>query len=115
MPKHAVCACLELGPKYPDVSDERDVGCDLTEGRFADVTLLRCARCGRLWLRYAVEYEAFTASGRWAEAPIDDASAANIRPETAAKFLETVDWHIRGGSYWGHTAKRNGGPIHWGP
>ena len=31
------CACLELGPRRPDVVEERYVGQDPTDGRFADV------------------------------------------------------------------------------
>jgi hypothetical protein len=60
------CRCLTEGPQRPDVIDERHLGWDKTAGRFAGVTLRRCSRCKRLWLRYAVEHEAFTASGRWA-------------------------------------------------
>jgi hypothetical protein len=40
----ADCGCLELGPRHPDVIRERDVGCDETDGRFADVDVTRCAR-----------------------------------------------------------------------
>jgi hypothetical protein len=37
------CTCLEASPRHPDVVDERRVGCDETEGRFADVNVIRCA------------------------------------------------------------------------
>jgi hypothetical protein len=93
---------------------ERDVGVDETDGRFADVTVLRCTQCRRLWLRYHVEYEAFTAGGRWCEAVIDEATATTITPEAAPAYLAAVPWHFFGGSYFGHAGKRGRGKIHWG-
>jgi hypothetical protein len=39
--------CLELGPRHPDIIRERDIGRDETDGRFADVDVIRCARCRR--------------------------------------------------------------------
>jgi hypothetical protein len=108
------CSCLDLGPKRPDSVIERDVGIDETEGRFADVDLVRCTRCRRLWLRYAVEYEAFTASGRWAKAVIDEPTAAKMTPEEAPGYIASAPFRIVGGSYFG-TAKRGKGPVAWGP
>jgi hypothetical protein len=108
------CACLLDGPQKPDVIDETYVGCDKTSGRFADVSLLRCSRCRRLWLRYAVEYEAFSRSGRWAEAPVTDAEADAMTPEAAAAFLDRAEFCIVGGSYYGHARRRGRGPFRWG-
>jgi hypothetical protein len=93
------CACLVDGPQNPDVINERYIGCDKTSGRFADVTLLRCARCQRLWLRYAVEYEAFSRSGRWAAAPIDQTAAETMTPEVAAPFLDRRESLYTGDRY----------------
>jgi hypothetical protein len=107
------CKCLDGGPICAPGDKARHLGVDTTAGRFADVTLRRCAGCGRLWLRYQVEYEAFTASGRWAEAPIDAASAAAMTPAAAAGFLERAPFHRYGGSYWGHGGKRGRGWLPW--
>jgi hypothetical protein len=41
---------------------DKELGMD---GRFAQVSLLVCSRCGQQWLRYSYEVEAFSASGRW--------------------------------------------------
>jgi len=109
----STCPCLSAGPRIPDVIDERQVGRDETEGRFADLTLRRCSRCRRLWLRYQVEYEAFTASGRWVEAPIDEATAITLTPEAAPGFLDRAEFYIYGGSYFGHAGRRSSGPIAW--
>jgi hypothetical protein len=108
------CPCLEHGPKAPQAIPERYVGCDETDGRYADVTLTRCSRCRRLWLGYAVEYEGFSNSGRWCEAVIDDATAATMTPEAAPGFLAAAPWHVYGGSYFGHAGKRGSGAMRWG-
>ena len=47
--------CLNSGPRHPDILDSRHLGWDKTEGRYADVELMRCSRGRRLWLRYSVE------------------------------------------------------------
>jgi hypothetical protein len=108
------CTCLSDGPRNPDVIDKRYIGCDETSGRFADVTLLRCSRCRRLWLRYAVEYEAFSRSGRWAEAPIGEKEAETMTPEAAAAFFDHAEFYIYGGSRYGHSGRRGSGPLQWG-
>jgi hypothetical protein len=108
------CACLSEGPRRPDVIDERYIGSDETAGRFADVILLRCLRCRRLWLRYAVEYEAFTGSGRWAATPIGDKAAETMTPEAAAEFLDRAEFYIYGGSRCGHAGRRGNGKLRWG-
>jgi hypothetical protein len=83
----ADCGCPELGPRHPDIIRERHVGRDETDGRFTDVDVIRYARCRRLWLKYLVEYEAFSRSGRWAEALIDEGAAATMTPEAAPEFI----------------------------
>ena len=106
--------CLDSGPRHPDILDSRHLGWDKTEGRFADVELMRYSRGRRLWLRYSVEYEAFTSSGRWAEVPIGENDVATMTPERAAAFIAAAPWHIYGGSYWGHAGRKGSGWIHWG-
>lgn len=106
------CACVTRAGAWRAL-DERYLGTDRTNGRFADVTLRRCASCGRLWLRYQLEYEAFSRSGRWAEGVIDAATAAAITPESAAGLLAELPWHVYGGSWFGHAGKRGAGPVPW--
>ena len=107
------CACLTAGPRWPDVIDERHIGWDKTDGRFADVTIRRCSRCRRLWLKYLVEREFYTAAGRFAEAPISEADAATMTPEDAPAFLDSAEFYIYGGSHFGHAGHRGSGPIWW--
>ncbi len=87
--------------------------CDETEGRFADVAILQCTECGQLWLRYAVEYEAFPRSGRWARGLIDEASAQEMRSEAAADFLAALPGYVFGGSWFGRVGAGSG-PMYWG-
>jgi hypothetical protein len=102
----ADCPCLDRGPRHPDAIVERDLGADPTDGRYADVSLIRCARCRRLWLREQLEYEAFSRSGRWSEAPIDEATAVTMTAEAAHSFVQAAPWRIVGGSFYGHAGKR---------
>ena len=85
---------------------------DMTNGRFADVVINACVECGRLWLRYFVEYEAFTRSGRWARGIVDENTARTIQVEAATSFLESLPSYIRGGSYFGK-AEVSAGRMHW--
>jgi len=47
--------------------EQRYVGAD---EHYGEVSLSRCRRCGRCWLRYLMEYEYLTAAGRWFEGEI---------------------------------------------
>jgi hypothetical protein len=59
------CGCLDPhAGSYTDFESVRDVGVDKTNGRYGEVRVDRCRSCGRLWLHYFVEYEAFSESGR---------------------------------------------------
>jgi hypothetical protein len=102
----APCPCLDHGPQVPDIADERDIGTDATDGRHADVTVLQCARCDQLWLRYLREEEFRTAASRWALVPIDAAVAATITVADAAAFIAAAPWRLVGGSYSGGVVKR---------
>ena len=108
------CLCLQQGPAAQDIIEERDIGTDKTEGRLAEVTLTRCARCHRRWLRYFVEYESFSRSGRWCAAVIDETAAATMTPEAAPAYLAAAPWHIYGGSYFKNTRHRGNGALYWG-
>ncbi len=105
------CACTQDGA---GVRPHRSVGVDETQGRFADVDLARCAVCGAVYLRYAVEYEGFSESGRWAMCMVKPGLEGVITPKVAAAVLDAAPWHIYGGSYWGHSGRRGTGALRWG-
>jgi len=110
-PTMSECGCYIPPFDYQDFVSTH-IGVDKTNGRYGDVSLERCVHCGTKWLRYLVEYEAFTASGRWFRAPISDEVLATLTPEQAVPFLERQPWHFSGGSYYQSRGQRSSGPIH---
>ncbi|MBS0412189.1 MAG: hypothetical protein JSR86_19870 [Proteobacteria bacterium] len=96
------CPHCGVGAQYTAFDCVRDVGVDETDGRFADVSVLKCRSCGALWLRYHFEIEAFTASGRWFRGLIDEATAISICPAEAFGYLQGLASHAFGGSFFGH-------------
>ena len=107
------CHCYHPPFDYRDFTST-PVGIDETEGRFGEVSIETCLNCGTKWLRYFVEYEAFTASGRWFRGLITDAEIARITPERAVPFLEQIPWHLVGGSYFQSQGERRSGKIRAG-
>jgi hypothetical protein len=91
----------------------RNVGVDETNGRFADVRVDNCVRCGTLWLRYFVEYEAFSRSGRWARGSISADEARSITPETAEEHLSTLPEYLADGSYFAGRKHIGKGRLWW--
>ncbi len=91
------CPCLE-GEMGRQGFEVRDVGVD---DDFGEVSVERCGRCGRFWLRYFIEYEYLTASGRWFRGVISPEAAVSVTPASAKATLEKLDWYFRGGSAFG--------------
>lgn len=76
-------------------------GYDETNGRFGEVSILRCRTCRRFRLRYFVEYEGFSGSGRWGRGLIDEADIERTTPGNGIEHLHALPWFLYGGSYWG--------------
>jgi hypothetical protein len=87
------------------------VGIDEERGRYGEVSILKCARCGSLWLHYLVEYEGFTGSGRWYRAPLTEGMASRVTPRNAVEILRGIPWHFYGGSYFRTDGSRGTGII----
>ncbi len=104
------CKCME--PKNRGGFDSVLIGIDETHGRFGEVSIQTCNRCGNKWLYYFVEYEAFSESGRWYRGLVTEDVARSVTPETAVTVLENLDWRISGGSYFRSTGRKGTGPIH---
>lgn len=104
------CICMEP-PFHHTNFDSHSVGIDETNGRFADVSMERCKQCGRRWLRYFVEYEAFSRSGRWYRGLMADEMAERVTPATAVSILESLEWRFCGGSYFNSSGHRHIGPL----
>jgi len=93
------CICLDLPQPFYHYEKVKFVGRDETNGRFGEVNLRRCLHCGRLWVHYFVEYEAYRASGRYFMGLITPEDAEKLTAETAVVYLNSLDWHLYGGSF----------------
>ncbi len=105
----APCPCL-TPPLAHDAYSEQPVGIDETAGRFGEVSICRCKHCAQPWLRYFVEYEGFTASGRYFLGAISEQIAATVTPESAPEILASLPSYWRFGSYFGSRQGLSSGP-----
>jgi hypothetical protein len=87
------------------------VGTDETKGRYGEVTIDTCNRCQKKWLRYFVQYEGFSGSGRWYQGHVSDEVARTVTPEGAVGVLEQMDWYFLGGSYFDSQGRRGSGRL----
>jgi len=104
------CRCMEPQCSF-DAFDKTDIGVDETKGRFGSVDSYHCKHCGRYWLHYHVEYEAFSRSGRWYRGLITREQATSVTPENAVALLDSLPWHFYGGSYFDTPGKKGSGPV----
>jgi hypothetical protein len=100
------CGCFNAPYRFLTVIQE--LGMD---DQFAEVSLLTCSVCGKNWLRFFYELEAFTASGRWYLGAIDAQQAANLTTANAQETLENLGWYFYGGSYYGGKSGKASGKI----
>ena len=107
----AVAASLSINTTADSGFARSALGVDPDHGRFAEVSLDRCRQCGRLWLHYFFEYEAFRASGRWYRGLVSEEQARTITATTAAAVLEALPWYFAGGSYYDGVVQRWSGPL----
>ena len=91
--------------------DSDFIGVDKTNGRFGEVSVEICKTCGSKWLRYFVEYAAFTASGRWYRGLASQEMLGSLTPEGAVEALQNLAWHFYGGSYFETTGRKGVGQI----
>lgn len=87
------------------------LGEDRTHGRYGEVTVQTCKFCGTHWLRYFVEYEHRSGSGRWYRGVIASNQIDKIKPEQAVDFLESLPSYFYGGSYFGTTGREGHGQV----
>ena len=105
------CECLDEPMWFDRYNIVKFIGRDETNGRFGQVELWQCKSCGRYWLHYAVEYEAFTGSGRYFMGLITPEIADALSPNTAVEYLEKLDWHLYGGSYFSGKKGKSAGKV----
>ena len=56
------CLCYDAKARYT-VFCEQPIGTE--QAHYADISLLTCNYCRSIWLRFLLEYEAFSGSGRY--------------------------------------------------
>lgn len=100
------CSCLQV--PFASLVLERELGMD---DIFGEVSLWRCTACGRPWLHYHYELEAFMGSGRWFLGPIWEEAAARLTAEAARATLEELPWYYSGGSYFDGAQGATSGPL----
>ncbi len=103
------CVCLEVAYVEWEFEDKY-LG---TDHYYADISLQTCKHCGRIWLRYFYENEAFTKSGRWYRGVITAEQAKSVAAENALEYLGNLDWYLCGGSFYGKVFKTRGVPTIW--
>ncbi len=105
-------ACVCFSPEF-DYQDyvSTPLGLDMTNQRYAEVSVKICRYCGTRWLHYLVEYEGFSGSGRWFRGVLAEQDQAAITPQNAAAYLEGLEWHFCGGSYFRSRGQRCTGKI----
>ena len=89
-------ACAGLSTPFDGLTLEGELGMD---AQYGEVSLWRCAKCGRLWLRYLYELEAFASSGHWYLGAIPDPALATVDASRCRETLERLAWYFYGGSY----------------
>ena len=105
------CPCLDTPQRHECYAPVAFLGVDPTAGRYGEVALVRCARCGQHWLRYALADEGFAESGRFFLGPIAPEVARTLTPEGAVGYLESLDWYLYGGSYFRGQGRAPGGRL----
>lgn len=107
------CGCQQPPFKAEDFASTY-LGCDPSEGRYAEVSLQRCLRCERVWLVYQFEIEGLSHSGRWYRGLLQPEQVAAVRPQQAAALLASLPSCFVGGSYFessGFLHLQSAGPL----
>lgn len=78
------------------------VGTDFTSDKYAEVSIIQCRLCQRIWLKYTVESETSPELSRWFKGIIAKKEVAEMKPENAIEYLENLQWYIGGGNFFGN-------------
>lgn len=104
------CLCMTPPFNYRDF-DTESLGVDETDGRYGEVTVETCKACWSVWLRYFVEYEFYSESGRWYRGQVRPEMLMSLKPEQAPALLASLPWYFYGGSYFRTLGRRGSGPV----
>ena len=104
------CRCM-TPPFYYQDFETASLGVDMTNGRYGEVTVETCRACGSKWLRYFVEWEWLSESGRWYRGPVTPEMVESLKPEQAPELLSSMPWYFYGGSYFRTTGRKGSGRM----
>ncbi|NND82913.1 MAG: hypothetical protein HKN50_10840 [Gammaproteobacteria bacterium] len=93
------CRCSEPPFYYKDY-ESKDIGVDPNDPKFGEVSMDLCRSCDKLWLKYHIEWDGYSRSGRWYRGEVTPEQAEGITPQKAAELLKMAEWHFKGGSYY---------------
>lgn len=114
MTERTACKCMTPPLDYRDF-ETHSASDQFSDDRYGgEITVEACKHCGMNWLRYFVEYPAFTSSGRWCRGIVTDDELSKLTTDNALSFLESLPWYLYGGSYFETTGKLGKGPFHAG-
>ncbi len=85
------CECYD---RLPSGSTRQELGVDVTNGRYGDVSVSTCSLCGRRWLFYSAEFEGFRASQRWIYGILPGTQEVPFPPEEAVPIFNRMPWFI---------------------
>lgn len=104
------CIC-EKPPMNQNDYRSSEVGTDHTNGRHGEVTIQQCKLCQRIWVHYLAEFEHYSHSGRWYKGIVAKKDLSGITPENAVAYLESLEWYLYGGSFFGNTFEFGQGKV----
>ncbi len=92
-------ACTCQNPPFFYLNfDTRDLG---RNEEYGEVSIEVCKQCGSKWVRYSIEDEQHSRSGRWWRAQIlNDEDGLVLTAGNAKEFIERQEWCFAGGSFY---------------
>jgi len=89
----AECSCI-TPPFYHDDYESELISIDQADGRFGEISILRCRMCGSTWLNYFIEYEGYEHSSRWYRGMVTAEQLARLIPEQVPVFFAGLPWYF---------------------
>lgn len=77
----------------------------------AEVSLLTCKQCGRIWLKYFIDEPHYARAGRWWHVAVTPEQRANLSADNARDFIQAQKEGFVGGSYFDSVGLKIHAPI----
>jgi hypothetical protein len=102
-----ICSCDKPPFQYLEY-DTESLGYD---SDFGEVSVDTCKKCNKQWLKYLIEEEHYSKSGRWWRIPIKNINNKKLTVKDAKSFIESAEWCFIGGSYYEGKISKITAPI----